>query len=143
MLSHKMFLASKIGSRPVRVRVMIPAASASDAPFVQHASHHRYGFLLAGGVELYDYQRTLLHQKTMTVDGCWSSVGSANFDDRSFEINDEVTLAIADEGVARQLEAIFEKDLELCKRVELEAWKRRPWTHKLMDFSAYLLNEQM
>ena len=129
--------------RGVRVRVMIPATSASDAPFVQHASHHRYGFLLAGGVELYDYQRTLLHQKVITVDGKWSSVGSANFDDRSFEINDEVTLAISDQGVAKELEAIFEKDLESAKRVELAAWKKRSWGHKLIDFGAYLVNEQL
>ena len=129
--------------RGVRVRVMIPATDASDAPIVQHASHHRYGFLLAGGVELYDYQTTLLHQKVITVDGRWSSVGSANFDDRSFEINDEVTLAIADEGIARELEEIFEKDLKSAKKVELAEWKKRSWGHKLIDFSAYLVNEQL
>jgi cardiolipin synthase len=129
--------------RGVRVRVMIPATDASDAPIVQHASHHRYGFLLEGGVELYDYQRTLLHQKVITVDGRWSSVGSANFDDRSFEINDEVTLAIADEGVARELEEIFEKDLKSAKKVELAEWKKRSVGHKLIDFSAYLVNEQL
>jgi cardiolipin synthase len=129
--------------RGVRVRVMIPATDASDAPIVQHASHHRYGFLLAGGVELYDYGRTLLHQKVMTVDGRWSSVGSANFDDRSFEINDEVTLAVCDEEVARQLEAIFEADLAHAKRVRLGEWKQRSWRHRLLDFAAYLVNEQL
>jgi cardiolipin synthase len=129
--------------RGVRVRVMIPATTASDAPFVQHASHHRYGFLLEGGVELYDYQRTLLHQKVMTVDGRWSSVGSANFDDRSFEINDEVTLAVCDEALAEELEAIFEADLEHAKRVELAAWKKRKLGHRLVDFGAFLVNEQL
>ena len=129
--------------RGVLVRVMIPATDASDAPIVQHASHHRYGFLLAGGVELYDYQTTLLHQKVITVDGRWSSVGSANFDDRSFEINDEVTLAISDEGIAAELEAIFEADLKHAKRVELAAWKKRSIGHRLIDFSAYLVNEQL
>ena len=129
--------------RGVRVRVMIPAASASDAPIVQHASHHHYGTLLKGGIELYDYQRTLLHQKVITIDGSWSIVGSANFDDRSFEINDEVTLAVCDEKVAKELEAIFEADLKHARQVTFEPWKARPWTHKLLDFTMYLVNEQM
>jgi cardiolipin synthase len=129
--------------RGVRVRVMIPAADASDSAIVQHASHHHYGSFLQGGVELYDYQRTLLHQKVMTIDGRWSIIGSQNFDDRSFEINDEVTLAVCDEEVAARLEAIFERDLRHAKKVELEPWAHRPWRHKLVDFGSYLLNEQM
>jgi cardiolipin synthase A/B len=129
--------------RGVAVRVMLPATTASDAPIVQHASHHHYGSLLAGGVEIYEYQRTLLHQKVMTIDGLWSSVGSTNFDDRSFEINDEVTLAVCDPQVARELEAIFERDCEHAKRIELDQWKRRSLPHRLLDFSAYLINEQL
>ena len=129
--------------RGVKVRVMMPSTKVSDAPFVQHASHHHFGDLLAAGVEIYEYERTLLHQKVMAVDGVWAAVGSANFDDRSFEINDEVMLAIQDEDVARQLEAIFERDLEHCRRVQLDEWQRRPWHRKLVDFGIYLVNEQL
>jgi cardiolipin synthase len=129
--------------RGVRVRVMIPAAEVTDAAIVQHASHHHYGSFLEGGVELYDYQRTLLHQKVMTIDGRWSIIGSQNFDDRSFKINDEITLALWDEGVAAQLEAIFERDLRHARKVELQPWAHRPWRHRLIDFGSYLLRQQM
>jgi cardiolipin synthase A/B len=129
--------------RGVDVRVMLPATEASDSPIVQHASHHHYGTLLKGGVKLYDYQRTLLHQKVFVVDGEWSSIGSTNFDDRSFEINDEISLVTYDKGVAAELERIFEEDLKLSRQRTIEEWQRRPATHKLLDFTAFLFNEQL
>lgn len=129
--------------RGVDVRVMIPDENSSDSPLVQHASHHHYGTLLKGGVRIFDYQRTLLHQKVITVDHCWSAVGSTNFDDRSFEINDEVALVVLDETLARELEEVFERDLKHCIERKLETWARRPLLHKLKDFSAFLINEQL
>jgi cardiolipin synthase len=129
--------------RGVDVRVMIPDTDASDSPFVQHASHHHYGTLLKGGVKLFDYKPTLLHQKVMTVDGKWAAVGSTNFDNRSFELNDEVTLVIVDERIARELEETFEKDLEHAEQRDLAAWAKRPWRHKLIDFSAWLVRDQL
>jgi cardiolipin synthase len=129
--------------RGVKVRIMIPADTASDAPMVQHASHHHYGTLLKGGVQIFDYQRTLLHQKVITVDGCWAAIGSTNFDDRSFEVNDEISFVVYNESIAEQLEAIFEKDLAHAKEVHFEAWKNRPALHKLRDFAMFVFNEQM
>ena len=129
--------------RGVEVRIMIPADDASDAPHVQHASHHHYGTLLGGGVKLYDYHKTLLHQKVVIIDGLWAAVGSTNFDDRSFEINDEISLVIHDEGVARELEETFERDLAHAEQVDLEKWKKRPWSHKMRDMMWFLFNEQM
>ena len=129
--------------RGVEVRIMIPATEASDSPFVQHASHHHYGTLLKGGVKLYDYQRTLLHQKVIAIDGCWAAVGSTNFDDRSFEVNDEVSLVVCDERIAQELEQTFADDLRHARKVELEAWKKRGAVHKLVDFGAFLFNEQL
>ena len=122
---------------------MIPATDASDNAIVQHASHHHYGTLLKGGVKIYDYQRTLLHQKVIVIDSCWAAVGSTNFDDRSFELNDEVSLAVYDEGIAGELEATFERDLAHAKEVHLEPWAKRPLLHKLTDFGAFLFNEQL
>jgi cardiolipin synthase A/B len=133
----------KAVKRGVSVKVMLPAASATDSPIVQHASHHHYGTLLKGGVRIFEYQRTLLHQKVFTVDGCWSAVGSTNFDDRAFEINDEVSFVVYDEGIAKELEQIFEDDLKHSREMEFEAWKNRPALHKLKDFSAFLFNEQL
>jgi cardiolipin synthase len=129
--------------RGIEVRVMIPATEASDSPLVQHASHHHYGTLLKGGVQLFDYHRTLLHQKVLVIDGRWASIGSTNFDDRSFELNDEIALVIYDEHVARELEQTFERDLAHATPVPLREWAQRPWRHKLLDFTAFVFNEQL
>lgn len=129
--------------RGVEVRVMIPDEHASDSPLVQHASHHHYGTLLKGGVRIFDYRPTLLHQKVMTIDHCWSTIGSTNFDDRSFEINDEISLVIFDENLAREFEETFERDLVHCVERNLEDWKRRPVLDKLRDFTAFLGNDQL
>ncbi len=129
--------------RGVEVRVMLPSDQASDAPLVQHASHHHYGTLLKGGVRIFDYERTLLHQKVITIDGRCSAVGSTNFDDRSFEVNDEVSLVIYDEATARELEEIFERDLKYARERQFDEWKHRPATHKLRDFASFLFNEQL
>jgi cardiolipin synthase len=130
-------------ARGVNVRVMIPSAEASDSPIVQHASHHHFGTLLKGGVKLFDYNRTLLHQKVISVDSCWAAVGSTNFDDRSFEVNDEISMVVYDEEIARELEATFERDLPNATEVKLAEWKRRAVTHKLKDFCLFLFNEQL
>ena len=129
--------------RGVDVRVLMPSTSGSDNPMVQHAGHRNFEKLLKCGVRLFEYPHTLLHQKIMTVDGVWSSVGSSNFDDRSFEINDEISLSIADETLAARLDAIFERYVQRASEVELEAWKRRGWWHKAKDNAFYLLNEML
>ncbi len=129
--------------RGVVVRIMIPETQATDAKLVSHASHHHYGTLLKGGVRLFDYQKTLLHQKVFTIDGKWSSIGSTNFDDRSFEINDEMSLVTFDENIARQLEEIFDRDAKHAKERNLDEWRKRNPFHKLIDFHAFLLNEQL
>ena len=87
------------------VRVLMPSTSGSDNPMVQHAGHRNFEKLLRNGVRLFEYPHTLLHQKIMTVDGVWSAVGSSNFDDRSFETNDEITLGILDADIAAQFDA--------------------------------------
>ncbi len=129
--------------RGVDVRVMMPSAEASDFPIVQHAAHRNFERLLASGVRIFEYEKTLLHQKVMTVDGIWSAIGSSNFDDRSFEINDEITLGFRDAGLARELEEIFERDCAECREVTREQWARRTLWHKGKDNAFYLLNEML
>jgi cardiolipin synthase len=129
--------------RGVDVRVMVPSAGASDFPVVQHAAHRNFDHLLSGGVRIFEYPKTLLHQKVMTIDGIWSAIGSSNFDDRSFEINDEITLGLLDADLARRFEAIFEKDAGECVELELAAWRGRGLWHKLKDNTLYLFNEQL
>ena len=127
--------------RGVDVRVLMPSTSGSDNPMVQHAGHRNFEKLLRCGVRLFEYPHTLLHQKVMTVDGVWSAIGSSNFDDRSFETNDEITLGIRDAAVAQRLDAIFEKYVQRATEIELEAWRNRSLWHKLKDNFFYLGNE--
>ena len=130
-------------ARGVDVRVMVPSANASDMPIVQHAAHRNFRRLLVLGVRIFEYQPTLLHQKVMSIDGVWSAVGSSNFDDRSFEINDEITLGIMDAGITAQFEAIFERDISECVELTLTEWDKRGWLHRMQDHGLYLFNEMM
>jgi cardiolipin synthase A/B len=127
--------------RGVDVRVLMPAASGSDAPMVQHAGHRHFETMLKAGVRLFEYPHTLLHQKIVTVDRCWSAVGSTNFDDRSFDTNDEITLGILDKGIAAKLDAIFEKYVRRANEIRLDDWRKRGFLHKIKDNAAYLLND--
>lgn len=127
--------------RGVDIRVLMPSTSGSDNPMVQHAGHRNFEKLLRSGVRLFEYPHTLLHQKIMTVDGVWSAIGSSNFDDRSFETNDEITMAIKDEALAQKLDAIFLKYVARANEIDLERWKHRGAWHKLKDNAFYLMNE--
>lgn len=127
--------------RGVDVRVMMPSTGGSDNPMVQHAGHYTFDKLLRAGVRLFEYPHTLLHQKVIVVDSVWSSVGSCNFDDRSFEINDEITLGMLDAGIAARLEGIFEKYAPHCSEIKLEQWRRRGLKHRLVDRIFYSINE--
>jgi cardiolipin synthase len=132
---------AKAVQRGVDVRVLMPSASGSDNPIVQFAGRRNYEQLLRAGVKLYEYPHTLLHQKVMTVDGTWSAIGSSNFDDRSFETNDEITLAVCDEQLAAQLDAAWEKYAKRAKRIELERWQQRPWWHRARESTFYMVKE--
>jgi cardiolipin synthase len=127
--------------RGVDVRVLMPSVSGSDNPIVQHAGHRNFQKLLECGVRLFEYPHTLLHQKVMTIDGKWCAVGSTNFDDRSFDTNDEITLGILDAALARQLDAVFERYAARANEIQLERWRRRSPGHKLVDQAFYLFNE--
>jgi cardiolipin synthase len=127
--------------RGVDVRVLMPSTSGSDNPMVQHAGHRNFEKLMRCGVRLFEYPHTLLHQKVMTVDGVWTAVGSSNFDDRSFETNDEITLGILDQETAARFDAVFEKYLPRANEIDVEVWARRSLWHKIKDHAAYSINE--
>jgi len=133
----------RAAKRGVDVRIMLPAAAVIDAPLVQHASHHHFGDLLEGGVRIFEHQRTLIHQKIIVVDRQWSCVVSTNFDDRSFELNDEVSVGFTDPDIAEQLRETFFEDQKSTREVHLDEWRRRPWHHKVMDEAAYLLRREL
>lgn len=127
--------------RGVDVRVMVPSAEASDMPMVQHAAHRNFQVLLEGGVRIFEYQDCLLHQKMMTVDGAWCAIGSSNFDDRSLETNDEITLGIKDSRLARRLEAVFEEDMQHCAELDAARWAQRGFRHRCKDGFFHVFNE--
>ena len=129
--------------RGVDVRIMVPSDDATDSPVVQHASHHHFGTLLKRGVKIWEYDRTLLHQKVMIIDGLWSSVGSTNFDDRSFQLNDEINVGVLDAQLAAQLRAAFAADLRHAKQRSFDEWQDRSLWHKTVDGVAYLGRSQL
>jgi cardiolipin synthase A/B len=135
-------LLEKAVRRGVNVRLMLPGA-VTDSSIVRHAGHRRYEELLRHGVKIYEYRPTLNHQKVLIVDRLWSHVGSANFDDRSLDINDEASVGLIDPDVAEQLRAAFSEDLEKCTEVTLAAWQTRSAWHRLIDRVSYLINEQL
>jgi len=133
----------KAVERGVNVMIMMPSDDVNDSPVVQHASHHHFGTFLKAGIRVFEYRRTLLHQKVLIIDGIWSSVGSTNFDDRSFEVNDEISLGMMDSAIAAELRRAFEDDLKHAKEWKYKEWSERPVLHKLTDGMAYLVNEQL
>jgi cardiolipin synthase A/B len=128
--------------RGVRVQMILPGPHI-DADIVRRASRARWGRLLRAGAEIYEYQPTMFHCKVMVVDDLWTSVGSTNFDTRSFSVNDEANLNIYDRAFARRQIAIFESDLKRSRRVSLEEWSDRPWTEKLWEHTVALLGSQL
>jgi cardiolipin synthase len=119
--------------RGVRIRLLVEG-DMTDAKPVKYASRADYESLLAAGFEIHEYQPTMMHVKVSIVDGTWSIVGSTNFDNRSFELNDEINVAIADVGLAGRLTSDFEADLRRSRRLLLDAWKRRPASDKVREW---------
>jgi cardiolipin synthase A/B len=130
-------------ARGVDVKIMVPSDDATDNAIVQHASHHHFGTLLKRGVKIWEYDRTLLHQKVIVIDGLWSSVGSTNFDDRSFQLNDEINVGLLDAQLAAQLRAAFAADLRHARQRKFEEWSERSLWHKAVDGVAYLGRSQL
>ena len=128
--------------RGVRVQIITPGEH-MDAETVRRASRARWGELLEAGIEIAEYQPTMFHCKVMVVDDLWVSVGSTNFDTRSFALNDEANLNVLDAEFARRQVADFERDFKQSKLVTLEAWKARPLAEKLWEHAAALLRMQL
>ena len=105
----------------------------SDARPVKDASRAHYEDLLDAGVELYEYQPTMMHTKVMVVDRTWSVFGSANFDNRSLEINDELNMSVQDAALATRLRDDFEIDLRQSQRMTLDAWRARPAATRIRE----------
>jgi cardiolipin synthase len=128
--------------RGVKVQIIVPGKH-TDSAAVRRASRSTWGELLRTGVEIYEFQPTFFHCKVMVVDGVWVSVGSTNFDTRSFSTNDEANLNVYDRRFAAEQLSIFEQDLKRSRRISLEEWERRPFSEKLWEHTMGLLSSQL
>ena len=111
--------------RGVRVRMLVEG-DVTDAKPVKFAGRAAYERFLEQGIEVYEYQPAMMHTKAMTIDGVLSIVGSANFDNRSLELNDELNVAVFDRAMAARLTADFERDVQSSKKLDLDEWRSRP-----------------
>jgi cardiolipin synthase len=128
--------------RGVKLQIIVPGP-VIDNKVVRRASRAAWGELLRAGAEIHEYQPTMFHVKVMVVDGLWTSVGSTNFDNRSFSTNDEANLNVMDAGFAAIQRKFFDSDLERARRVTLEEWQGRSWAEKLWEHAMGLLSSQL
>jgi cardiolipin synthase len=128
--------------RGVRVRIIVPGTRI-DAEVVRKASRAEWGGLLKAGAEIHEYQPTMFHCKMLVVDRQLVSVGSTNFDNRSFRLNDEANLNVYDRAFAERVSGVFEQDLKRARPITYEAWLRRPWHEKLIERTSALLSPQL
>ena len=124
--------------RGVDVRVLT-VSNKTDVKTTWYAGRTYYEKLLAGGVKIYEYQPTMMHAKSMVVDGMWSSIGSMNFDNRSLSFNDESVLVVLDRNVGAQMDSVFMDDLKWSKEIILEEFKKRPLSGKILEWGAQKL----
>ncbi|WP_411282100.1 phospholipase D-like domain-containing protein [Gemmatimonas sp.] len=128
--------------RGVHVEIIVPGPLV-DTELTRRASRARWGKLLAAGVIIHEYQPTMYHCKIMIVDDIWTSVGSTNFDNRSFRLNDEANLNVYDRAFAATQIADFDADRAQSRPITFEMWQKRPWREKLVEHAAALLRSQL
>ena len=126
--------------RGVDVRVIVPGKYI-DSPNVRLASRFHYGELLDGGVHIYEYLPTMMHNKVMVVDGIWTSIGSINFVNRSMKKNAEANVSVYDRGFAAEVERMIQDDLARCERFTKEKWKRRGLLARFGEMFFWLFSE--
>ena len=132
----------KAVARGVRVRVLAPSGK-TDTQIALKASHADWGELLKAGVQIWTYTPAMLHNKLMIIDSVWTSVGSANFDPRSFRLNKEANLNVWDREFAADQVRHFEDDLKVSKRIDQSNWDDRPWLERATDTLLLIVKPQL
>ncbi|HZQ42677.1 MAG TPA: phospholipase D-like domain-containing protein [Acidobacteriaceae bacterium] len=138
-LTHE--LCRAIEERHVKIRILVPGHK-SDHMLTRSTSRGGYGPLLKSGAEVYEYQPAMIHAKILVIDELWTVVGSTNFDNRSFGLNDEVNLAVRDARLAQRMEADFAHDLLDSRRVTLDEWRHRPVTERAPELLGWIFERQ-
>jgi cardiolipin synthase len=131
----------EIAKRGVTVSVILPGRC-TDQRWVRLASRRMWGRLLKAGVRIFEYRDTMIHAKVLVVDGKWAVLGTTNIDNRSFEHNDEVNVALQDPAVAARLLQDYERDLQDSDEMKLDRWRRRPLWEKIVGPFVWILERQ-
>ncbi len=131
----------QMAQRGVAVSVIVPGTR-TDQQWVRLASRRMWGELLAAGVRIFEFKAAMMHAKILVVDDLWSVLGTTNIDNRSFEHNDEDSLAMRDAGVAARLLSDYERDLTASSEITLAAWQRRPLWEKIAGRFVWILERQ-
>jgi cardiolipin synthase len=139
---HMLDLLCDASQRGVLVQLMLPG-SRTDSIMLRLAARHLYPQLLDAGVEIYEYQPSLSHQKIMVVDEKFARIGSTNLDCRSLELNAEAGIATVDSGVAQELARQFADDLQDCRRIESGELRTLSWGSRAAAAGLYFLRSQL
>jgi len=123
----------------VDVRILT-VGSKTDVKTTRYAGRYRYEELLRGGVRIWEYQPTMIHSKTISVDGMWGTIGSMNFDNRSLAFNNESNLVVLDRGVVAQMDSAFLDDLRYSTEMKLPEFEHRPAWQRVLELGATLLS---
>jgi cardiolipin synthase len=115
----------------VAIEVLVPGSI--DHNFVREASRSSWGELIQGGVRMYQYMPALLHAKTMVIDSVWTTVGSTNFDNRSFALSEELNVIVYSREIARRMEVVFGEDIAHAEPITYAKWKRRPFKSRVFE----------
>lgn len=126
--------------RGVDVRILVNGRKV-DKQVVRRTGQHSYGRLLESGVRIFEYERTMLHAKTLVVDDGWANLGSSNFDYRSFALDAELNVAIQDPGIAAEIAGHFLHDLETAEEFDLERWRSRPLRARAYEYVGELARQ--
>jgi cardiolipin synthase len=128
--------------RQVRIRILVPGKHI-DSAAVRLRSRASWGFLLEAGIEIYEYEPTMMHAKLLVIDRAFVSVGSTNFDVRSFRLNDEASLNLYDRDFAGEMTTVFERDLARATPYSYAQWKDRPLREKLSERLLWPIRSQL
>jgi cardiolipin synthase len=134
-------LVRAVKERGVEVRIITPGPG-TDHLLTRRSSRRLFGDLLKAGAHIYEYQPTMIHAKVLVVDDLWCAVGSTNQDPRSFKLNDEVNLGMADSRIAARLEKDFQTDLQYSREISYEEWRKRPLAERVHEWFGGIVEEQ-
>jgi cardiolipin synthase A/B len=135
-------LLARARRRGARIRLLV-AGKHNDTWWARQNSVRLYGQLMEAGVEIYEFEPSMLHHKFMVVDGKWATIGTANFDNRSFALNNETNLCINDAELVSRMGMIFDRDVKRARRIDEPTWRGRKLRYKLQEMAASVIEDQV